>query len=312
MINSHSFNTFLGIDVSKDKLDIYDSETQKSVTVPNTLKGIRGYLKTLDFSPSRLVVIDLTGGYEHLAVNLFYQAKFCIHRAEGRRVKYFLKSFGQQAKTDSLDAKGLALYGEKMGDRLRLYQPVDGRLLELSGRLFDLKAMAQVEKNRAQAPKVPKSLVHQIQEHIAYLEKNIANLEKALEAIILEDEVLRRKYEVLMSIKGIGKTTAITLLAVLPELGEVNRRKIAALAGVAPYAKDSGTLSGHRFVRYGRPVAKSALFMAALVSIRYDQRIQNFYNSLINNAKPKMVSITASMRKILIIANAKIKDASSL
>jgi len=309
MKNQIKYKNFLGIDVSKDKLDIYDTRIQKTTTIPNTLKEIKKYVQRIEKQDDLLVVIDLTGGYEQKAADFMYQAGFCVHRAEGRKVKYFLRSYGQNAKTDKLDAKGLALYGEKMQECLRLYQPTDSRLADIAGRLFDLKLMIKQEKNRASAPKTDPYILKEIKHHIEYLESQTKSLEDTLEAMVMANESYRRKYEVLVGIKGIGRTTALTLLVVLPELGEVNRRQIAALAGVAPYAKDSGTLSGHRFVRYGRPMAKSALFMVALVAIKYNQRIHDFYVHLTTqSAKTKMLAITACMRKILIIANAKIKS----
>ena len=162
---------------------------------------------------------------------------------------------------------------------MRLYQLVDNRLGEIANRLFDLKSMLRQEKNCAAAPKTDPYILKEIKHHVAYLEKQIMSLEESLEGLVMSNETYRRKYEVLVGIKGIGRTIALTLLVVLLELGEANRRQIAALAGVAPYAKDSGTLSGHRFVRLTT-----------------------------QSAKTKMLAITACMRKIIIIANAKIKS----
>lgn len=312
MQNELNFKHFLGIDVSKNKLDIYDTKTKSYTTVSNTLKDIKAFIKTQTPTSDLLVVIDLTGGYEQKAVDLFYQAGFCVHRAEGRRVKYFLRAIGQNAKTDKTDAKGLALYAEKTQETLQLYTPTNGQLLELSGRLADLKQMLAQENNRHQAPKNSSGIRKQIAKHIAFLQKEIDLLEAQLSALVLQDKILKQKYELLTSFKGIGATTALTLLAFLPELGVLNRRQIAALAGVAPYAKDSGTLAGYRRVGIGRPNVKKTLFIIALVAIRHNLPIRRKYEYLTQvAAKKKMVAITACMRKIVISLNAKFKSLQS-
>lgn len=309
MQNTLKFNHFLGIDVSKNKLDIYNTKTKTYITVSNTIKEIKAFIKTQTPTSDLLVVIDLTGGYEQKAADLFYQAGFCVHRAEGRRVKYFLRAIGQNAKTDKIDAKGLALYAQKTQETLQLYTPINGQLLALSGRLADLKAISAQEKNRFQAPKNSTFVRKQIIKHIAFLEKEIAVLEAQLLALVMQDEDLKQKYELLTAFKGIGPTTALTLLAFLPELGVLNRRQIAALAGVAPYAKDSGTLSGYRRVCAGRATVKKALFIVALVAIRYNPAIRQKYEHLTQSAaKKKMVALTACMRKIIVILNAQIKS----
>ena len=309
MQEAPKFNHFLGIDVSKEKLDIYETKTKSYITIPNTQKDLKRFIKTQTQQSDLLVVIDLTGGYEQKAADLFYQAGFCVHRAEGRRVKYFLRAIGQNAKTDKIDAKGLALYGEKTQERLQLYTPVNGQLLELSGRLSDLKHMFVQEKNRHQAPKNSPVIRRQIARHLMFLQKEIAALEEELFGLVMQDKELKQKYDVLVSFKGIGATTALSLLAFLPELGVLNRRQIAALSGVAPYAKDSGALSGYRRVGVGRPNVKKALFLSALVAIRYNSQIKRKYEHLTQiAAKKKMVAITACMRKIIITLNAKIKS----
>lgn len=142
---------------------------------------------------------------------------------------------------------------------------------------------------------------------ISFLDEEISCLEKEIKQKIEADEILFRKYKILVEQKGISDKVAFIILGLLPELGFVNRRQIAALAGVAPYAKDSGTLSGHRFTKTGRPDVKKALFISALVAIRYDPKYKRFYDVLTERAKPKMVAITAVMRKLIITINAKVK-----
>lgn len=305
------FNHFLGVDIAKKKMDIYNSQTGKYTEVLNTKKNIRNFLKTLEYQEDLLVIIDLTGGYEQNCVDIFYEKGFHIHRAEGRRVKAFQKCYGQFAKTDKIDAQSLALYGEKMQEKLFLYTPKNDQINEHLERISDLTEIVQQEKNRLQAPKTSPRFKMDLEEHIEFLEMQIKKIEEEVRNIVINDKELKRRFDVLISFKGVGEKIAFTLLGLLPELGFMNRRQISALAGVAPYPKDSGTLSGYRFVRYGRPKVKKALFMAALVGIRFNGRIKEFYEHLLkDNNKKKLVAITACMRKILIILNAKLKELS--
>lgn len=309
MQNNPIFNSFLGIDVSKNKLDIYNSQSQQFVQIDNAKAAIKKFVKTLTVSPDTLVVIDLTGGYERQAVDVFYQAGFAIHRAEGMRVKYFMRGLGQRAKTDKIDAKHLALYGEKFQDKLMLYTPTNEKMMSLYERFEDLKNLLQQEKNRYKAPTTCGIVKEQIATHISLLEAQMTAIETQIESFIMADSQLKQTYDVLISYKGVGKRTAQALVVMLPEIGLLNRRQIAALAGVAPYPHDSGTYSGYRFVKYGRSAIKKALFMIALVGIRYNKRIKDFYEHLINdNHKKKMVALTACMRKIIITLNAKVKE----
>ena len=299
---------FIGIDVSKYKLDIYNSSTGEIRTIENSKSGIRKYLKTLEFSEETYIVIDLTGGYESLCVKMFYEKGFKVIRAEGRKVKNFSRAMGISAKTDRIDAKILSDYGEKCFEKLRLYTPYDSNIKKLVMRLSNLKDTVQKEKNRLKAPDNALIVSKSIKSTLKFYDKEITKLEKYIEEMIETNEALKRKYELLLSQKGVGKKVAFILLGLLPELGYLNRREVAALCGVAPFAKDSGTISGYRRTQSGRPEVKRALFLAALIAIQYDDKFKNIYASLLERAKPKMVAITAVMRKIIITLNAKIKN----
>jgi len=299
--------TFIGIDVSKAKLDIFNGSTGEYVQVENSKASIRKYIKALGFSESIYAVIDLTGGYEAQCVDEFYASGFHVIRAEGRKVKAFARALGISAKTDKLDARILAQYGEKCFDKLRLYKPHNNQIKKLVMRLSDIKQLLQQEKNRLKAPDNMPMVIKSIKVLINVYEKEIEKLETEIENIIKQDEQLWKKYCLLTEQRGIGKKVAFILLGLLPELGYLNRRQIAALAGVAPYAKDSGTLSGYRRTGTGRPDVKKALFIAALVAIRYDEKYKVIYDNLVARAKPKMVAITAVMRKLIITLNAKSK-----
>jgi transposase len=307
MEKSNRFKWFIGIDVSKGKLDIYHSGTGEFVEVANDFRSIGRYVKGLACDDQTLVVIDLTGGYEADCVDRFCLSGFAVHRAEGKRVKSFARAMGQLAKTDRIDAKLLAEYGDKMQDKLDLYPAFENALKPYVMRLVDLKDMLQKEKNRVQAPGQDAVVLKSIRAVIKHLEGQIASIESLLEGEVKKDRALFEKRDILVSQAGVGIKSAHVLLGMLPELGHVNRRKIAAIAGVAPYAKDSGNYSGHRFVRGGRKEVKKALFMCALVAARCDPKMKAFYEKLCNAGKPKILAITALMRKIIIVLNAKTK-----
>ena len=300
-------NTFIGIDVSKYKLDIFNSKTGEFVEIDNTKAAIRKYIRALELSEDLYIIIDLTGGYEALCVNEFYVKGYNIIRAEGRKVKAFARALGISAKTDKIDANILAQYGEKCFNTLRLYQPYNNQIKKLVMRLSDIKQLLQQEKNRLKAPDNMQIVTRSIKQLINIYEKEIAKLENEIEIIIENDEELRKKYKLLLEQKGIGKKVAYILLGLLPELGYLNRREIAALAGVAPFARDSGTINGYRRTGTGRVDVKKTLFIAALVAIKYDEKMNLFYTNLTSRGKKKMVAVTATMRKIIITINAKIK-----
>lgn len=300
-------NIFIGIDVSKYKLDIFNSKTGEFIEIDNTKAAIRKYIRALELSEDLYIIIDLTGGYEALCVNEFYVKGYNIIRAEGRKVKAFARALGISAKTDKIDANILAQYGEKCFNTLRLYQPYNNQIKKLVMRLSDIKQLLQQEKNRLKAPDNMQIVTRSIKQLINIYEKEIAKLENEIEIIIENDEELRKKYKLLLEQKGIGKKVAYILLGLLPELGYLNRREIAALAGVAPFARDSGTINGYRRTGTGRIDVKKALFIAALVAIKYDEKMNLFYTNLTSRGKKKMVAVTATMRKIIITLNAKIK-----
>ena len=301
------YANFIGIDVSKNKLDIYDTKNEKFYSVSNDTKSINCLLKLFEPSADLLVLIDLTGGYENLVTDAFFKAGFNVHKAQGLNVKQFVRSFGQKAKTDKIDAKMLTIYGAKMQESLRLYQPNDNQLKELISRLEDLKDMLRREKNRKEHFQ-DKTIKHSLSSSINFLKKQIEEIEFEIKQRIDKNKELKDKAEAINSVKSIGDTTTMILLAALPELGRANRREIAALAGVAPYANDSGTLNKRRRTSVGRPFVKKTLFMCALVAIVYNRQLKDFYQKLVSNRKQKMVAIVAVMRKLLIIINNVCKD----
>ena len=301
-------NIFIGIDVSKYKLDIFNSRTRSFIEIDNSKAAIRNYIRALELSENLYVIIDLTGGYEALCVNEFYAKGYNIIRAEGRKVKSFARALGINAKTDKIDAQILAQYGDKCFNSLRLYQPYNNQIKKLVMRLSDVKQLLQQEKNRLKAPDNLPIIIKSIKQFIAVYEKEILKLEAEIELIINQDELLKKRYKILLEQKGVGKKVAFTLLGLLPELGYLNRRQIAALAGVAPFAKDSGTLSAYRRTRTGRSDVKKSLFIAALAAVKFDPFFNLFYTKLVERGKKKIVALTAVMRKLIVSLNLRLKN----
>jgi transposase len=305
------FKRFLGIDVSNAKLDIYNSATGELAQVLNDVDALVEFVNEQSFDEELLVVVDLTGGYEKLCADTFYAAGFHVHRADGRRVKAFLRAMNQKAKTDAIDAVGLAKYGEKMQETLGLYAPsIVDELTATVSRMDDLKELLQMERNRLKAPSQKRKILQGIARHIQFLMSEISELEQEARETIAGDEELRSRQEAMLTLKGVGEKTSMVLLAHMPELGEVNRREIAALAGLAPFAKDSGKSSGYRTTKGkgGRPRVKRALFVCALVAIKHDAKMKEFYTRLCAAGKKKLVAIVAVMRKMLTIINVRTKE----
>lgn len=236
--------------------------------------------------------------------------KYTVHRANTRKVKHFIYSYGHGAKTDALDAKALALYGYERHAGLEPYQPpslLTRELTELVLRRDALGQMLVAEKNRLKAPRL-KMVKSSCEAMVAFLVSEIKTLTNTINEIIENDESLKAKKGVLTTIPGIGPITANKLLVLLPELGELGRRPVASLVGLAPKTKESGQYKGYRATGHGRASIKPALFLAAMAARNSNSELKVFYEKLIGRGKTKMVALTALMRKILVIANAKIRD----
>lgn len=305
------YNNFIGLDIGKFNfvVAIYGNKETKEYT--NDSNGITEFMK--DFKQelaNSLCILETTGGYEMpLLLNLCAK-DVAVHRANTRKVKNFIRSFGNGAKTDSLDAKALALYGSERYQRLELFKPQSKKALdlyELVGRRNDLKQMLIAEKNRAQSPRanlIKSSCIKMIE----VLTAQIESITCEIDSLILEDQTMQAKKDVLQTIPGIGKIVANELIVLLPELGELTRKQIASLVGVAPMANDSGKYQGYRRTGNGRNFIKPILFIAAMAARNSESDMKVFYENLINKGKKKMVALVALMRKIIVIANAKLRD----
>jgi transposase len=305
-----SYNNFIGIDIGKFNfvVSVHGKKTTKEYE--NTSAGIDQFIQ--DFSaelPNALSVLEPTGGYELQLLLALCEQNYAVHRAHTRKVKNFIRSFGNEAKTDILDAKSLSLYGFERSNSLekfRISSPGVMRLYEFTQRRKDLKQMLIAEKNRLKSPR-GNFVRSSIEASISFLENELEVVTKEIEKYIKEDSALTEKKKVLKTIPGIGNLIANDLIVLLPELGRLSRREIASLAGLAPISKESGKFKGYRRTGHGREGIKPMLFLAAMAARNSKSHLRVYYENLLSRGKNKMVALTALMRKILVIANAKIK-----
>lgn len=306
------YQNFIGIDIGKFNfvVAVYGNKTTKEYKNNSSDIGefIEEYKESLSNS---LVVLEATGGYEMLLLIAIYNQKIAVHRANTRKVKSFIRSYGNDAKTDSLDAKALSKYGFERYKELKLFEPSNERALELYelvNRRNDLKQILVAEKNRLQAPKSGELIQTSCAEVIEAISKQMISITNKINELIEAEEVLKAKKKELQTIAGIGEIIANDLLVLLPELGELDRRQIASLSGLAPRSNDSGKYSGYRRTGNGRSFIKPILFLAAMAARNSKSEFKLFYEKLINKGKKKMVALVALMRKIIVIANAKLRD----
>lgn len=296
----------LGIDVAKNGLVVSDGR-RAAATVDNSRPAIRSMLNK---ARPDLVVCEPTGGYELLLLEECLRAKIACHRADTLKLKSFIRSFGTLGKSDAIDAAHMAAYGSERWARLALWQAPDAderHLQALVRRRADLVAFRVAERNRARAPGA-KPLAASFKAILATLECQIGKLDAAIAALVAASSSLKRRVAICTAMNGIGLTCAATLIAQMPELGSLQRRQAAALAGTAPHPNDSATSTGRRRQRGGRPQVRTALFMPALHAAAGKGEFANFYKRLIDNKKQPIVAIAAVMRKIIVTLNARLRD----
>lgn len=298
----------IGIDVSKDKLDIWSIPSNKHELILNTEEAILNWISTIDQKCVQNIVLEPTGGYEKKIVRLLLSSKFPVHIGHPSRFYHFGKSKGLFAKTDKIDARMLAMFGEQEKPEVNAEQIEKRHIFkELAARQQQLKDLLTIEKMRNKdhlCVATKKSL----EDSIEHLEKGIKEIEAALEKEITQSKENNEKVILLESFKGVGKRTAHLLLALLPELGSLNRAEIAALVGVAPKNKDSGQKRGHRFIQGGRFYIRKILYMTALVAIRHNPKMKTYYEKLRSKEKAAKVALVAIMRKTIITLNAMLRD----
>jgi len=304
MNNSQSF---VGIDVSKAELEVYVRPNGTHWTVHNDAEGHSQLVRRLSTMAPTLIVLEATGGLERKATYALTEAGLPVFVANPRRTRDFARSLGLLAKTDRLDAQALAHFADAVRPELRdLPDQETQELSALLSRRRQLVDNLTAERNRLYS--ASSCIEASIKAHITWLQEAIAALEQEIDHRIQANAQWQAQIKQLSAVKGVGKITAFTLTADLPELGLLNRKQIAALVGVAPLNNDSGFRRGKRYVWGGRAAVRTALYMAALSASRFNPTIKAFYERLTNAGKPKKVALTACMRKLLTILNAMVKN----
>ena len=305
------YDKFIGIDIGKFNFVVGIHGSKETKEYANDSTGIAGFIKEYNkVLIDSLCILETTGGYEMALLLSLCNKSIAVHRANTRKVKNFIMSFGNSAKTDSLDARVLALYGYERSEKLELFRPQSKQALdlyELVSRRNDLKQILVAEKNRLAGPRVD-IIKASCKKMIDTLSEQIESITKEIDALIEEDPMLKAKKAMLQTIEGIGRVVSNELIALLPELGELSRRQVASLVGVAPISNDSGKYNGYRRIGHGRSFIKPILFVAAMAARKSNSKLKVFYENLINKGKKKMVALTALMRKIIVIANARLRD----
>jgi transposase len=297
---------YVGIDVAKAELVVASGATGALASFANDEAGVRTLVATLRDQAPALIVLEATGGYELPCTAALAAAGLPVVVVNPRQVRDFARSTGQLAKTDRIDARVLALFGERVRPERRELPSEDLQELEaLVARRRQLLEMRTAEQNRlGQATGRHQRAVKQsLRKHLRYLERELAITDTELRDRVRRSPVWREKDDLLQTVPGIGPTVAHTLLAELPELGRLNRREIAKLAGLAPLNRDSGAWRGRRATHGGRPTVRAMLYMASLSAIRHNRVIRAFYQRLRAAGKPKKVALVACMRKLLTILN---------
>jgi transposase len=294
---------FVGIDIAKADFVVACCPEGRGWTATNDLEGIAATVDRVRALAPTLIVVEATGGYETALVAALVAVALPVVVANPRQVRDFAKATGQLAKTDRLDAQLIALFAERVHpDPRPLADAVLQQLEALITRRRQLLDMITAERNRLEHAGAP--IRREITRHIRWLERRIAAVDRDLDDTVQKSPAWRAKENLLRTVPGIGPVVSRTLLADLPELGQLNRKQIAALVGVAPLARDSGTLRGKRVVWGGRAPVRAVLYMGALVATRRNPALRAFSRRLLDAGKPKKVALIACMRKLLTILNA--------
>lgn len=297
---------FVGLDIAKRHIDVAVYPTHERWRVANDESGMMVLAPRLQALQPTVVVLEATGGYESLAASALAIVGVPMAIVNPRQVRDFGRAIGQLAKTDTLDADLLALFGARVQPEPRGLPDAETQvLLALVQRRRQMTEMLVAERNRAVLAHA--QLRRRLRAHIQWLERELAALDADIANSIRQSPLWRAKDDLLRSVPGIGPIVSSILLASLPELGQLNRHEIAALVGVAPFNRDSGQLRGTRAIWGGRSAVRGALYMATLVGTRYNPVLAVFYRRLVAAGKPKKVALIAAMRKLITILNSMVK-----
>lgn len=299
---------FVGIDVSKDRLDVHVRPGAEAFAVSRDGKGLERLVDRLRTLAPTLIAVEATGGFETIVAASLAAAALPLVVVNPAQVRHFAQAVGQHAKTDPLDAAMIARFIEAVKPPLRAVPDAQARLLgELVARRRQIIEMIVAERQRekrVETVRVRKSITRTIKT----LEKELPEIDGDIDTMVRGSPAWREKEDLLVSFPGVGNTLARTLLAEVPELGTLSRREIASLAGLAPFTRQSGCWKGKSMIGGGRAPLRAALYMAALSAIRCNRPLQAFYQRLLSIGKPKMVALIAVARKILTILNAMLRD----
>ena len=299
---------FVGVDVSKAHLDVHVLPTGDSFRVSHDDAGLVTLIERLRPVAPVVLVLEATGGYEVTAAATLASAGLPVAVVNPRQIRDFARATGQLAKTDTLDARVIALFAEAVRPAPRPMPDEQARALgELIARRRQLVDMLGAEQNRRRLLH-DRRLQRHVDAHIAWLEEALRRLDHDLTTLIRSTPVWRETEDLLRSVPGIGPVTACTLIADLPELGHLDRRRIAALAGLAPFARDSGAFRGRRMIAGGRAHIRRVLYMATLTAIKQNPAIHVFYLRLVAAGRSGKLALTAAMRKLLTVLNAMLRD----
>lgn len=302
---------FVGVDVSKDSLDIYFSRINNHFQVKNTDRGLKEFVKELSLHEGiECIAFESTGGYEAKMARTLEKAGYQTWLIDPSRIKAFIRSEGIKAKTDTIDARMIALFASQK-QRSYIPKPLSENHSELRAlvkRKEALTDMISMEKKRLKHPLQTSFTQESIADMIMLMEKQKSLVEQKISAVIASNSIWKEKAAIIQSIPGVGETTATALISHMPELGEIDHKKIAALIGLAPYTRESGSYRGKASIYGGRFSPRLPLYMAALTGARCNPVLEEFYQRLINNGKLPKVALIATMRKLICIINAMLRD----
>ena len=308
-----SYLYFIGIDISKDSFEVAfhsPQEKTKTINYPNNLNGFNAFFATLHNPQKTFAVLEATGGYETNLLLFLCNHNLKIHRLSPLKSSHYMRSIKSYAKNDVLDSQALARYAFERYETLQPFTLSSEKQLELHhcfSRKQDLIEMRKAEKQRLKHPNYD-NFQDNIHAVIQCLNDNIADLDVRMLKIIDECDNLKHIQKLLLTQKGIGKEVSLCLMANLPEIGLLDRKQIASMTGLAPHPKESGAYKGYRSCRGGRMGIKRMMFMAGLSAIRFNKKLKIFYKGLCQRGKKPMVALVATMRKFIVILNAKVRD----
>ena len=298
---------FVGIDISKDRLDTFVRPQETFFSEPYTEQGVGALVKRVTELNPGVVLLEATGGYEFQVVAALANAKLPVVLMNPRQVRDFARATGKLAKTDRIDAEMLARFAEAVRPEPRLLPDQDQReLAALMSRHCQIVEMIVMEKNRMHT--TTKMVRDGIRAHLDWLQTDLKDVDKQLDDFIGKNPTFQRTVAIVRSVPGIGPAVSRALISYLPELGTINRKEVAALVGVAPFNSDSGKHTGKRIIWGGRKQLRNILYMGALAGSRHNPVIHEFYQRLRAKGKLPKVALTACMRKLLTILNAMVRS----